>query len=213
MLYAGFEARLFWPMFAIGALLTVGMALLLAVAWQVPDVMQARWAAFLNPWSQQPLVVNGQPTGLTIAEGPGYQIQQGLYAIIAGGATGTGLGYGSPNNVPLAHSDMIFAAVGEELGALGALAVITLFGVLLLRTLRLGLTLPRAQIFERLLVVGIGIHLFIQMFIMAGGTLNLLPLTGITVPFLSQGGVALTVNLLEVALVLTLAQRAEAPLR
>jgi cell division protein FtsW (lipid II flippase) len=171
--------------------------------------MQARWAAYLNPWSQAPLLIDGQPTGLTIAEGPGYQIQQAIYAFIAGGATGTGLGFGSPNNVPLAHSDMIFAAVGEELGALGALAVLTLFGVLLLRTLRLGLTLPRAQIFERLLVVGIGIHLFTQMFIMIGGTLNLLPLTGITVPFLSLGGVALLVNVLEVALVLTLALRAE----
>ncbi len=209
MLYAGFEARLFWPMFAIGAVLALVMVWLLANTWRVPDVMQARWAAFLNPWSQQPLLVNGQPSGLTIAEGPGYQIQQAIYAFIAGGATGTGLGFGSPNNVPLAHSDMIFAAIGEELGALGALAVISLFGVLLLRILRLGFTLPRAQVFERLLVVGIGLHLFTQMFIMVGGTLNLLPLTGITVPFLSQGGVALLVNLLEIALVLTLAQRAE----
>jgi cell division protein FtsW (lipid II flippase) len=210
MLYAGFEARLFWPMLAIGAGLTLAMAWVLANTWRVPDVMQARWAAYLNPWSQAPLLIDGQPSGLTIAEGPGYQIQQGIYAFIAGGATGTGLGFGSPNNVPLAHSDMIFAAVGEELGALGALAVLTLFGVLLMRILRLGLTLPRAQIFERLLVVGIGIHLFTQMFIMAAGTLDLLPLTGITVPFLSQGGVALTVNLLEVAIVLALAQRAEA---
>ena len=209
MLYAGFEARLFWPMLAIGAGLTLLMVWVLANTWSVPDVMQARWAAFQNPWSQAPLLVDGQPTGLTIAEGPGYQIQQAIYAFIAGGATGTGLGFGSPNNVPLAHSDMIFAAVGEELGALGALAVLTLFGVLLLRTLRLGFTLPRAQVFERLLVVGIGMHLFTQMFIMVGGTLNLLPLTGITVPFLSQGGVALLVNLLEIALVLTLAQRAE----
>lgn len=210
MLYAGFEARLFWPMLAIGAGLALLMVWILSHTWSVPDVMQARWAAYLDPWSQAPLLVGGQPSGLTIAEGPGYQIQQAIYAFIAGGATGTGLGFGSPNNVPLAHSDMIFAAIGEELGALGALAVLTLFGVLLVRTLRLGFTLPRAQIFERLLVVGIGVHLFTQMFIMVGGTLNLLPLTGITVPFLSQGGVALLVNLLEIGLVLTLAQRAEA---
>ncbi len=209
MLYAGLEARVFWPMAAIGALLVLAVGFVLAIAWRVPDIMQARWAAYLNPWSQAPLLVNGQPSGLTISDGPGYQIQQAIYAFIAGGATGAGLGFGSPNNVPLAHSDMIFAAVGEELGALGALAVLTLFGVLLLRTLRLGLILPRAQVFERLLVVGIGAHLFTQMFIMVGGTLNLLPLTGITVPFLSQGGVALLVNVVEIALVLSLAQRGE----
>jgi cell division protein FtsW len=69
--------------------------------------------------------------------------------------------------------------------------------------------LPPGQVFERLLLVGISIHLFIQVLVMVGGTLNLLPLTGVTVPFLSQGGVALMVNLTELGLVLAVAQRLE----
>jgi cell division protein FtsW (lipid II flippase) len=210
MLYAGFEARTFWAMFAVGLALALAMGAVLWQTWTPPAVMQHRWAAFLNPWSQAPLLVDGEPTGLTVAEGPGYQIQQGIYAVLAGGATGTGLGFGSPQNVPLAHSDMVLAAVGEELGVVTLLAVMALFGVLLLRLLRLGLALPAAQVFERLLVVGIGVHLFTQMFIMLGGMLNLLPLTGITVPFLSQGGVALSVNLAEIGLALALALRREA---
>ena len=153
------------------------------------------------------MIVNGQPSNITVAEGPGYQIQQAIYAVTAGGLTGTGLGFGTPYFVPLAHSDFIFAAIVEEFGGLVALAIFAFFAVLLLRLLRLGMMLPAGQVFERLLLVGIGVHLFMQLFVMAGGTLNLLPLTGITVPFLSQGGVALMVNLLEVGIGLTLAGR------
>jgi len=114
---------------------------------------------------------------------------------------------GSPQNVPLAHSDFILAAVAEELGAAGMLAVLACYAILLLRLLRLAIALPDGQFFERLLLVGIAVHLFAQVFIMGGGTFNLIPLTGITVPFLSLGGVALLVNLTEIGLALALAQR------
>jgi cell division protein FtsW (lipid II flippase) len=209
MFYAGFEPRVFLPILGIG-LVVSAVALLVVIRLDgVPEVVQQRWQAYLNPWSRAPLLASGQPTGLTIAEGPGYQVQQGIYALLAGGVSGTGLGFGLPHYVPLAHSDMIFAAVAEELGVMGALAMLGLFAILLLRVLRLGLELPRQQVFERLLAAGIGVHLFIQMFVMAGGTLNLLPLTGITIPFVSQGGVALLVNVVEVGLILALAQRLE----
>src|SRR5690606_41775161 len=155
------------------------------------------------------LVVNGVPSDITVAEGPGYQIQQALYAVGAGGLGGTGLGLGTPYFVPLAHSDFIFAAVVEELGGLVALALLALYGVLLLRVLRVAVLLPPGQKFERLLLVGITIHLFTQLFVMVGGTLNLLPLTGITVPFLSQGGIALVVNLTELGVAFALMQRLE----
>ena len=210
MLYAGFETRLFGTVAAIG----LGLALLvgagLALTWKIPAVIQLRFIAFANPWSTAPLVINGQPLGISISQGAGYQIQQALYAIIAGGLGGTGLGFGSPEYIPLAHSDFIFAAIMEEMGAVVGFAVLALFAILLLRILRLAALLPREQTFERLLLTGIALHLFIQMVIMVGGTVNLLPVTGVTVPFLSQGGMALAINLSEIGIVLALARRLEA---
>ncbi|HXV42104.1 MAG TPA: FtsW/RodA/SpoVE family cell cycle protein, partial [Anaerolineae bacterium] len=210
MLYAGFQTRIFLTIAAIGLGLSLLVGLVLAFTWEVPAVIQQRIAAYINPWSNQPLLIGGQPSDITIAEGPGYQLQQAIYALIAGGLTGTGLGFGLPNNIPLAHSDFIFAAILEEMGAVVGLALLAFFVILLIRILRIGIMLPPGQVFERLLLVGISIHLFIQLLVMVGGTVNLLPLTGVTVPFLSQGGIALMVNLTEIGLVLAVAQRLEA---
>jgi cell division protein FtsW (lipid II flippase) len=210
MLYAGFETRTFLTIAAIGLVLAIVAGLILAATWDVPTVIQYRFQAFLNPWSREMILVNGQPAGVTISEGPGYQIQQAIYAIIAGGITGTGLGFGSPQYVPLAHSDFILAAILEEFGAVVGIALLLLFAVVLLRLFRTVMILPDSQVFERLLVVGIAVHLFTQVFLMAGGTLNLLPLTGVTIPFLSQGGMALMVNLAELGIVLAVLRRVEA---
>ncbi|MCB0178642.1 MAG: FtsW/RodA/SpoVE family cell cycle protein [Anaerolineae bacterium] len=207
MLYAGFQPRIFFTIVGIGLAMSLVVAVVLALTWSPPLVIQQRFAAFLNPWSAAPLIIAGQPTGATIAEGPGYQIQQAIYATIAGGVTGTGLGFGYPGFVPLAHSDFIFAAILEEMGAAVAVALLGLFAILLLRLLRVAMLLPPGQVFERILLVGIAAHLFIQVTVMIGGTLNALPLTGVTVPFLSQGGIALMVNLIEIGLALALVQR------
>jgi cell division protein FtsW (lipid II flippase) len=209
MLYAGFETRIFVTMAAFGLALALLAGLVLALTWDVPEVIRYRFLAFRNPWSSQEIISNGVPTGITVAQGPGYQIQQAVYAVIAGGLTGTGLGYGTPGFVPLAHSDFILAAILEEFGAMVGIAALFLYAILVMRILRVALLLPPSQMFERLLVIGIGAHLFVQVFVMAGGTLNLLPVTGVTLPFLSQGGVALLVNLAEVGMVLALARRAE----
>jgi cell division protein FtsW (lipid II flippase) len=209
MLYAGFETRIFATIGLLGLGLAILAGAVLAVAWEVPTVIRYRFIAFIDPWSEAPLLLDGEPTGITVADGPGYQIQQAIYATIAGGLSGTGLGLGSPAYVPLAHSDFIFAVVLEEMGAVVALPVLFLFAVLMLRLLRLAAILPPGQTFERLVLIGIGIHLFTQVFVMAGGTLNLLPLTGVTVPFMSQGGVALAVNLTEIGIALGLAARLE----
>jgi cell division protein FtsW (lipid II flippase) len=211
MLYAGFQTRIFLTIAAIGLGLSLLVGLILAITWEVPLVIQQRVAAFSNPWSNERLIIGGQLSDITIAEGPGYQIQQSIYALIAGGLTGTGLGFGLPNNIPLAHSDFIFAAILEELGAIVGLALLAFFIILLLRILRVAIMLPSGQVFERLLLVGISIHLFIQVLVMVGGVLNLLPLTGVTVPFLSQGGMALIVNLTEIGLVFAIVQRLEVP--
>jgi cell division protein FtsW (lipid II flippase) len=210
MLYAGFETRTFLTVAAIGAGFAVLAGLVLATTWDVPATIQNRFLAFMDPWSSAPLLINGQPTGITIAEGPGYQIQQALYAMIAGGVTGAGLGFGTPQFVPLAHSDFIFAAILEEMGGAIGLAILALYGVVLLRLFRIAILLPHNQVFERLLLTGIGVHFFAQVLVMVGGTLNLMPLTGVTLPFLSQGGMAVLVNLLEIGLALALAQRLEA---
>jgi cell division protein FtsW (lipid II flippase) len=209
ILFAGFEPRVFMTVAAIGLVLAVLAGLILALTWEIPAVIQYRFMAFLNPWSTAVITLNGQSTGITISEGPGYQIQQAIYAVVSGGITGRGLGFGSPDYVPLAHSDFILAAIIEEFGAIIGVAVLFLFAVLLLRIFRTVSLLPPGQIFERLLLVGIGAHLFTQVFVMASGTLNLLPVTGITVPFLSQGGVALLINLTEVGIVLAIARRLE----
>jgi cell division protein FtsW len=209
MLFVGFEPRLFLTVVGVGALLGLVVGAVLSVTWQPPATVRARFLAFRDPWSSAMIVVDGQPTGVTVSEGPGYQIQQSIYALAAGGLTGAGLGLGTPEYVPLAHSDFIFAALGEELGALIALAVLLLYGVLILRLGRIAVRLPPAQVFERMTVIGIALHLFVQVFVMVGGTLNLFPLTGVTIPFLSQGGVAVMVNLGEVGLALAAAQRLE----
>ncbi|MGW8251551.1 MAG: FtsW/RodA/SpoVE family cell cycle protein, partial [Anaerolineales bacterium] len=207
MLYAGFETRIFSTVVAIGLGLALLVGLVLYFTWEVPVVIRYRFLAFLDPWSQEMIMIDGQPAGVTVSQGPGYQIQQAIYAIAAGGISGTGLGFGSPEYIPLAHSDFIYAALLEEMGFIIGFAVLILFAVLLLRILRLALLLPKGQVFERLLCIGICFQLFAQVFIMVGGTLNLIPLTGLTVPFLSQGGAALLVYLSEVGILLALVRR------
>lgn len=204
MLYTGFETRIFLTISALGLSMAGIVGLVLSKLWTLPESIQYRILAFQNPWSKQLM-----PNGLTIAEGPGYQIQQSLYAIIAGGVTGTGLGMGSPTFIPLAHSDFIFAAIMEEMGSAVGFAILFLYIILILRIIRMAILVPRPQIFERLLLTGIGVHFFTQVFIMVGGTFNLIPLTGVTLPFLSQGGIALMVNLFEIGLVLSLGQRVQ----
>ena len=209
MLYAGFQTRIFATVAAIGLGFAILAGFVLSLTWELPTVVQHRFQAFQDPWSQEELLVAGQPAGISIAEGPGYQIQQSIYAAIAGGVSGAGLGFGTPEFVPLAVSDFIFAAIIEEMGSAIGIAILALFVILVLRILRIALLLPAEQIFERLLLVGIAVHLFTQVFIMTGGTLNLFPLTGVTIPFLSLGGAALMINLAEIAMVLAIMQRLE----
>ncbi len=209
MLYAGFDPRLFATVAAIAVGMAVVVGLVLVFAWHVPSVIQNRILAYRDPWSTAQLVVNGVPSGITIAEGPGYQIQQSIYAVVAGGLSGAGLGFGTPEFIPLAASDFVFAALLEEMGSIIGVAVLALYMLLVMRLFRVALMLPRAQVFERLLLVGIAIHFFTQVFIMIGGALNLIPMTGVTLPFLSLGGSALMTNLAEVGIALAMAQRLE----
>lgn len=130
----------------------------------------------------------------------GYQLAQSLFAFAQGGLFGTGLGQGKPDLIPDAHTDFIFAVLGEELGLLGTAAVVTCFVLLVGRGLRIALR-ARDE-FGQLLAAGLTTILAVQTFIILAGVTRLLPLTGITLPFMSYGGSSLLANFVLAAILL-----------
>ena len=119
----------------------------------------------------------------------GYQIVQSLYAMASGGITGTGLTLGHPKNIPLVQNDFIFAAICEEFGMVGGVAVIMLFMLLVYRGIRISLRATRP--FNKAVSLGISAMFGYQTFIIIGGVTKFIPLTGITLPFISAGGSSL----------------------
>lgn len=134
------------------------------------------------------------------AQGSGYQIVQALYSLADGGLFGVGIGRGMADVIPYVESDFIFAAIGEEAGLLGAAAVLLLY---LLFAIRGILTAARAKSdFSSFASVGVTSMLILQAFIIVGGVIRLIPLTGITLPFISQGGSSLLAGFIIVAILL-----------
>jgi cell division protein FtsW (lipid II flippase) len=134
--------------------------------------VQSRILIYLNPWRQ--------------IEGAGYQIVQSLFAIGGGGLFGQGLGSGFPKLIPAVHTDFIFSLITEELGLLGALGILGIY--LLLVWMGLKISLNTADGFGGLLACGFSSIIALQTLIIVGGVINLIPLTGIPLPFLSYGG-------------------------
>jgi cell division protein FtsW (lipid II flippase) len=128
----------------------------------------------------------------------GYQLAQSLFALATGGLFGTGLGQGRPDLIPAAHTDFVFAVIGEELGLLGTAAVVVCFMFLVGRGLRIALG-ARSD-FGQLLAAGLIVSFGIQTIIILAGVIRLLPLTGITLPFMSYGGSSLLSNFILMAL-------------
>jgi cell division protein FtsW (lipid II flippase) len=128
----------------------------------------------------------------------GFQIVEAWFSLADGGITGTGLGSGLPNRVPFAATDMIFAAIGEELGLLGATAVLAAFMFFVSSGFRVAASAN--QPFEKLLATGLTALLGFQAFIIIGGVLRVLPLTGVTLPYVSYGGSSLISNYVILAL-------------
>ncbi|CAN5588638.1 FtsW/RodA/SpoVE family cell cycle protein [soil metagenome] len=132
--------------------------------------------------------------------GGSYQLVQGIFGLAQGGLLGTGLGQGRPYITPLSQSDYILPSLGEELGLIGVFAILCLYMVFTSRGIRIGLA--GQDDFGRLLAVGLSFTIALQVFIMVGGVTRLIPLTGLTTPFLAAGGSSLVANWLIVAILL-----------
>ncbi|UFS58387.1 FtsW/RodA/SpoVE family cell cycle protein [Subtercola endophyticus] len=186
MLYVA-TARLSWVI--IGFVLFLGGAL---IASQVLTYVNDRFANWLNPFDP----VNYD------AIGGSYQLVQGLFGLANGGLIGTGLGQGSPSITPLAQSDYIIASLGEELGMAGLFVILCLYLLFIARGLRI--SFAGTDDFGRLLGVGLTFVVALQCFIVIGGVTRVIPLTGLTTPFLAAGGSSLVANWIIVALLLRL---------
>lgn len=137
----------------------------------------------------------------------GYQIVQSLYAMSAGGFAGAGIGQGFPEFVPVVKSDFIFAAIYEELGMLGATAVVLLFFLLVYRGIKIALMVKTP--FYKAVALGVSLMFGFQTLIIIGGVTKLIPLTGITLPFISAGGSSLATSFASLAILQAISARTE----
>jgi cell division protein FtsW (lipid II flippase) len=187
MLYVATERKVY-------VVVGLGLFLLVALAgYRLFDRVRLRGDIWLDPWSDP--------------RGDAYQIVQSLLAFASGGLFGSGVGLGHPTPyIPVVHTDFVFAAIGEEWGMLGALGLLLALLVLVARGLRaamratVGAASPAQGSFVSLLAVGLSAMLGWQSLIIVGGTLKLIPLTGITLPFVSYGGSSMLVSCLMVGL-------------
>ncbi len=174
------------PIYVIVGLLTFAIACW--AAWRAFARVEVRVQNWLNPWAD--------PVNL------GYQQIQSDYALASGGVFGKGFAFGQPWNIPAVHTDYIFSAIGEELGLLGTLAVLTLY--FLLATRGFLIALRAREGFVQLLAAGLSTVIAVQTIIIIGGVTRLIPLTGITLPFVSYGGSSLISNFAVAGLLLHL---------
>jgi len=193
MLYVATE-RAGWLVVGAG-LFAVGSYLSYVLIAHVQERFQLWW----NVWAHY-----GQGTDDT-----GRQSVETMFGMAWGGLLGRGLGQGSPWRIPFAQSDFIFGSIGEELGLTGSIAVILLYGLLVERALRAAL-ISRDDI-GKLLATGLGGALALQVFVVIGGVTRLIPLTGLTTPFLSYGGSSLVANWVIVAILLRISDAARRP--
>lgn len=194
MLYVATE-RISWVL--IGLVLFLGGATLAAALF--PHVM-ARVDVWLNAFD--PEIYNRDPGG-------SGQVVQGLFGMASGGLSGAGWGEGFPYLVPYANSDFIWASLGEELGLTGLLAILVIYLVLFLRGIRTGIGVRDG--FGKLLCAGLAFVMAFQVFVVIGGVTRLIPLTGLTMPFMAYGGSSLLSNWIIVGLLLRISNEAREP--
>ncbi len=179
------------------AYLIIGMALFAGAVWIAYHLfghVQERVSIWLNPWQD--------------LHGKGYQLTQSLFAFGSGGFTGKGLGRGIPFQIPVHNTDFIFAAIGEELGLIGTVAVICAFLLLVGSAFRIAAQASRP--FTQLFAAGLATILGVQTFVIVGGVTRLIPLTGVTLPFVSYGGSSLVANFVILALLMRISDESAA---
>ncbi|MDK4321998.1 FtsW/RodA/SpoVE family cell cycle protein [Corynebacterium pseudodiphtheriticum] len=181
-----------WSWLIIGLGLT---ALGGAFVYSLSAKIQARFSAFRNP--------------LDDVDGTGFQLSQSLFGMSWGGVTGTGLGQGHPDIIPVVWTDFILAAIGEELGLIGLTGVLILFALLVSRGFNTSLKVRDS--YGKLLAAGLSLTMAIQIFVVVGGITALLPMTGLTTPFMSAGGSSLMANYVLLALLLRISNSARRP--
>lgn len=188
LLFAVFIAMLYGATGESGYVVTGGILTLLggAASWALFDHVRRRVEAWLFPFRD--------------FEGAGYQIAQGLFGIGSGSLAGAGPGLGRPDLIPNAITDFVFAAVAEEFGVAGSIAVLA--GYALVVAVAFGIALRARDRFRKLLALGLGVAFGIQTLLILGGVLRIVPLTGIALPFMSYGGSSLLGNSVLLALLL-----------
>jgi cell division protein FtsW (lipid II flippase) len=189
LLYVATERRS-W-LFIGGVLFVIGATL----AYFAFAHVQERFAVWLHPFDD--------PAGRS------FQIVQSLFGLASGGVLGTGLGIGNPQFVPFAKTDFIMATAGEELGLTGVFAILLVYAMLAQRGFRTAIAARDA--FGTLLAGGLSIVIVLQVFIVVGGVTRLIPLTGLTTPFLSYGGSSLIANWVIIALLMRVSDSARRP--
>lgn len=193
-------AALFFAVFLIllyvasgETVIIIGGAVLLMiagfVAYNLFSVVALRVDIWLNPWPE--------------ADGRAFQIVQSLMAFGAGGIFGEGLGQGSPTYIPVVHSDFVFSALAEEYGLFGVIALLSCVAIFVMRGLRIAV-LHQDRPFYSLLAIGLSMLIGVQSLLIMAGVLKLLPLTGVTLPYVSYGGSSLLMSFIILGLLLQL---------
>ena len=174
------------------ALAFIGVAA--ALSYMAFGHVRVRFDIWLDPWQD--------PNGMA------YQVVQSLFAFGTGGIWGTGFGFGHPGFIPEVHTDFIYAAIAEEWGLAGSLSVLLCYVLLAWRGVRLALACREVR--EALLAAGVALLLLLQAFIIIAGVTKFLPLTGITLPFVSYGGSSMVAGFIEIGILLSLSRQPQA---
>jgi cell division protein FtsW (lipid II flippase) len=204
---------------ATGKALYVGAGLALfvggaALLYTAIDRVQTRITIWLSPWTTEPVFCTQNGEMALRQDCDSYQLVRSLYSIGNGGFGGTGLAEGifqTPDGgelIPHLRTDFIFSAIAQELGLVGAAALLLLYMVFIVRGMRVALVAQDG--FSKLLAVGLTFGFALQTFVIVGGILRVVPLTGITLPFVSYGGTSIVANFLLLALLLLVSNRANA---
>ncbi len=175
-------------------LMNIGVASIVALlGYNFLHHIQVRVSSWLDPWAD--------------ISNTGYQITQSLFAIASGGYFGRGIGNGSPNYIPEVHSDFIFSAICEEMGVFGGAAVIILLFLIAYRCFKISVMTENH--YDKALCFGLTVMFAMQTFIIIGGVTKMIPMTGITLPFVSYGGTSIVVSFASLGIIQAISAKAE----